>query len=278
LLFWTCKKKKGHTGHKNAVLCLALTKDGKYLASGSKDNTIRVWNTTEDKLIDTFTGHRDAVVGLTFRQGSHELYSVSLDRSVKLWNCNTMSYITTLFGHIHSITDIDCFHKERCLTSSLDKTVRLWKIPEQSQLVFSGATDAQDCVAFLTNEYWISGGQSGTLYLWNIKKKKPVKIIPQAHGPNQTFSISSIASVPFSDIIATGSCSGFIKLWTWEKDELQPYKDIEVEGWINDLRFSSSGKYLIAAVGRDQKLGRWETFDVNNAVVIISLINQIDNK
>lgn len=48
-------------GHTKNILCLALSSDGKLLASGGEDKIIRVWNTEEDKLIDTFKGHKDII-------------------------------------------------------------------------------------------------------------------------------------------------------------------------------------------------------------------------
>jgi len=267
-------KQTNHVGHSDLILSLAISRDGILLASGSKDKTIRIWNTVTNNLIITFKGHRDAITGLAFRIGTHELYSASLDRALKIWNCDSMSYVTTCFGHIGPITDLDCFRKERALTSSLDKSVRLFKIPEQTQLVFSGPISPQDCVALLTDDFWVSGGIDGSLYLWYIRKKKPLYILNNAHGSN--LSISSVATFPYSDIFATGSGSGQIKLWSWVKSESKVVhlKDINVKGWINNLKFSSSGKYLVAAVGRDQKLGRWSPLNVNSSVAIINLNNE----
>lgn len=48
-------------GHTKKILSLALSSDGTLLASGGDDRIIRVWDTTEDKLLDTFKGHRDTV-------------------------------------------------------------------------------------------------------------------------------------------------------------------------------------------------------------------------
>jgi len=230
-----------------------------------------IWNTEENKLIEKFTGHRDGVTGLVFRQGTHELYSASLDRAVKIWNCDTMSYVTTCFGHLAPITGIDAFQRERCFTSSLDKTIRLWKIAEQTQLVFSGPVSALECVVYLTDSNCVSGSQDGSIDLWSIQKKKPIFTIKQAHGSGDGGSISAIASIPFSDIFATGSGTGQIKLWKWEQNRILHIRDIPFDGWINDLRFSSSGKYLVVGVGKDQKLGRWLPLNVPLGIAVIDL-------
>lgn len=48
-------------GHVGKILALALSSDGTLLASGGEDKVIRVWDTVEDKLVDSFKGHKDVV-------------------------------------------------------------------------------------------------------------------------------------------------------------------------------------------------------------------------
>lgn len=108
--------------------------------------------------------------GLSFRKGTHDLYSASHDRSVKVWNVDENAYVETLyvlswnmiyltfishkkqlhwylpvivtccrFGHQDAITGLDSLSRERCVTAGgRDRSVRVWKIAEESQLVFHG--------------------------------------------------------------------------------------------------------------------------------------------
>jgi ribosomal RNA-processing protein 9 len=52
---------KNFNGHTRSVLCLAISYDGQYLASGGQDKVINIWSVKEDKHIVQFTQHRDAV-------------------------------------------------------------------------------------------------------------------------------------------------------------------------------------------------------------------------
>lgn len=73
-----------------------------------------------------------------------------------------MAYIETLFGHQDGITDIDALMKERALTAGgRDCTIRLWKIVEESQLVFNGHSGSIDTVRLVNEETFISGGDDG---------------------------------------------------------------------------------------------------------------------
>jgi ribosomal RNA-processing protein 9 len=151
------------------------------------------------------------------------LYSASKDRTVKVFNLDEMTYVETLFGHQDSITSLSSMGlRDRCLTTGgRDRTVRLWKIPEESQLLFrasavgyhpstvsiaqvtcdtdfsedeNGAKDKRtsvlakdvtgsvDVVACIDDETWISGSDGGTLCIWNAQRKKPIFTLPNAHG------------------------------------------------------------------------------------------------
>lgn len=82
------------------VLSVAITSDGRYLASGGRDNVIRIYDQRMHySEVNTLKGHRDAVTSLSFRNDSYALFSGSLDRCLKHWDLNEMAYIETMFGH-----------------------------------------------------------------------------------------------------------------------------------------------------------------------------------
>ena len=57
-------------------------------------------------------------------------------RAVKLWSLDDQAYVDTLFGHQSEVLGIDAGRAERAVTAGADRTCRLWKIPEESQLIF----------------------------------------------------------------------------------------------------------------------------------------------
>ena len=62
-----------------------LLQDGITLASGSGDNTIKLWNTKDGSLIRTLTGHTYTVTSLAVLQDGITLASGSDDNTIKLW-------------------------------------------------------------------------------------------------------------------------------------------------------------------------------------------------
>ncbi|NWX77445.1 U3IP2 protein, partial [Alca torda] len=268
-------------GHASHILCMAISSDGKYLATGDRNKLIMIWDAATCKRLHIFTGHHDAVSGLSFRKGTHQLYSASHDRSVKVWDVAENAYVETLFGHQDVITGLDSLSRECCVTAGgRDGTVRLWKIPEESQLVFYGHQGSIDCIQLINEEHMVSGADDGSVALWGLTKKKPLALARQAHGMQDSqglqepYWISAVAPLRNSDLVATGSHNASVKLWKCSEGfrKLEPLWDIPLVGFVNSLKFSSAGDFLVAGVGQEHRLGRWWRIKkAKNSVCIIPL-------
>jgi len=221
--------------HHAAILCIAVSSDGRFLVTGGADNKLIVWDASTLKTLKVFIQHRDSVTSLAFRRGTNQLYSASKDRTVKIWSLNELAYVETLFGHQDEVVDVSALAQEKCVTvGARDRTARLWKVVEESQLVFRGggapstksrtAKDSlrddsgidtpataksynegsMDRVACIDDETFITGSDNGSLSLWNIHKKKPVFTYPLAHGvdPSPPAEQLSAELHPDEDIVA----------------------------------------------------------------------------
>ncbi|XP_030633350.1 U3 small nucleolar RNA-interacting protein 2 [Chanos chanos] len=270
-----------HTGHTAHILCMAISSDGKYLATGDRNKLIMIWEAETCKHLYKFTGHRDAVSGLAFRRGTHDLYSASHDRSVKVWNVDENAYVETMFGHQDVITGLDCLSRERCVTTGgRDRTVRVWKIVEESQLVFHGHQGSIDCIQLINEEHMVTGGDDGCVSIWSVGKKKPLATAKAAHGCHgdpgleQPCWVSSVAALHNSDTMASGSHNSMVQVWKCGQGfrDLEPLFTVPVTGFVNSLKFSSSGKFLVAGVGQEHRLGRWWRLkEAKNGLYIIPL-------
>ncbi|XP_014676960.1 PREDICTED: U3 small nucleolar RNA-interacting protein 2-like, partial [Priapulus caudatus] len=275
----------GHIAH---VLALAISTDNKFLASGCRNRTIHIWKPDTCERVHTFSGHKDAVSGLVFRKGTHDLYSASFDRSVKIWNLDEMAYVETLFGHQDHVTGIDALSRERVLTSGgRDGSVRVWKVVEESQLVFHGHSGSIDCVQLINEEHFISGSDDGSVALWSVMKKKPSCLVKRAHSRSDDDAdnnnaesteeakwIGAVAALHSTDLVASGSCDGYVRLWQCSEGyrSLKLLHKIPVVGFVNALRFASSGDFIVAGVGQEHRLGRWwRRRDARNSVCIVPL-------
>ncbi|MBN3942085.1 serine/threonine-protein kinase [Nostoc sp. NMS9] len=120
------------SGHAWAVLTVAFSPNGKILATGSDDNTIKLWEVNTGQLICTFVGHSWSVVAVAFSADGETLLSASCDKTVKLWRVSTAEEIATLSGHVDSVSAVAVSKVTQLIASgSRDKTIKLWQLVEQ---------------------------------------------------------------------------------------------------------------------------------------------------
>eukprot|EP01100_Stratorugosa_tubuloviscum_P011117 TRINITY_DN489_c0_g1_i1.p1 TRINITY_DN489_c0_g1~~TRINITY_DN489_c0_g1_i1.p1 ORF type:complete len:502 (-),score=209.25 TRINITY_DN489_c0_g1_i1:139-1644(-) len=284
------KKGKLLVNVQKGILSLAVRWDGSILATGSQDGVIRIYDVRKpiaEAYSYEFPPHSGPVTGLAFRHSSPELFSCSTDRTVKLWNTEEQAFVETMYGHTSEVMGVDCFLKERAISCGRDMTCRLWKVLEESQLVFNPADASIDAIKYLNEDHFISGGEDGILRVWNSQKRKPLCEVKNAHGSvkvnldniSEIYNprwISSIGHLIKTDIIASGSNDGFLRFWRYKQGfgGLKQIYQLNVDGFINSINFSNSGKFMIAGIGTEHRLGRWSTMrEAKNGIALIKLPN-----
>lgn len=257
------RERQGHTGN---ILTVAVSPSGKYVATGGEDRKLIIWDAETLTPMKTFTQHRAAVSGLSFTRhisansSGEQLFSGSFDRTIKTWSLSGggHAYVETLFGHQDNVTSVASMMTDQCVSvGARDRTARLWKVVDETQLVFRGEsskkeeyqTNNLDCVATIPPTHFVTGSDSGALSLWSIHKKKPLYTIPLAHGldplppPEELSSemdpktaahnsrfvrrmprwITALTTVPGTDIVLSGSWDGWIRAWRVSEDKKMIY-------------------------------------------------------
>ncbi len=87
---------KGHTAE---ISALALSSDGKLVASASSDRTVRLWNLTTLKPGPVLKGHRGPINGVTFSKDNSLIYTASYDGTVRTWASDTGEFKRILYRH-----------------------------------------------------------------------------------------------------------------------------------------------------------------------------------
>uniref|UniRef100_A0A1J3G4R4 U3 small nucleolar RNA-interacting protein 2 n=2 Tax=Noccaea caerulescens TaxID=107243 RepID=A0A1J3G4R4_NOCCA len=265
--------------HSRETLALAVSSDGRYLATGGVDRHVHIWDVRTREHVQAFPGHRSTVSCLCFRHGTSELYSGSFDRSIKVWNVEDNAFVQDFFGHQAEIVAIDALRKERTLSVGRDRTMLLTKVPETSRMVYRAPASSLESCCFISDDEYLSGSDNGTVALWGMMKKKPGFLFKDAHpvvaggisenGDDEPVSynssstasswVSSVAVCRGSDLAASGAGNGFVRLWSAETgaNAIRPLYELPLSGFVNSLAFAKSGKFLIAGVGQETRFGRW---------------------
>ncbi len=86
-------------GHSSMIFSVTFSPDGKYLASGSRGSTIRLWSVESQKEVTTLQGYHECVYSVAFSPDGKYLASGSRDKTVTLWSVESQKEVTTLQGH-----------------------------------------------------------------------------------------------------------------------------------------------------------------------------------
>ncbi|MEG4913976.1 WD40 domain-containing protein [Microcoleus sp. B7-D4] len=257
----TVKERNSLEGHFASVNSVAISPDGKTLASASADKTIKLWNLQTHKLLATITGHTNSVYAVSFSPNGKLLATGSDDNTVKLWDTTTGKQIITITGHTNSVNAVSFSPDGKLLvTGSADNTVKLWDTTTGKQIItITGHTNSVNAVSFSPDGKTLaSASYDNTIKLWNLQTQ--TLLITLAGHSNW---VNSVAFSPDGKTLASGSSDNTIKLWNLLWDRPTPKLElIETltghSNWVNSVSFSPNGK-LLATGSADKTVQLWGT-------------------
>ncbi|SCP04784.1 ribosome assembly protein 4, putative [Plasmodium ovale] len=104
-------------GHTNSILCLAFSPNSSHLATGSGDNTIRLWDINTQTPIATLKDHTHWVLAVLFSPDNKFLATASMDHNVCIYDTHTGKLLNVLTGHTKEVTTL-CFEPLHLLKES----------------------------------------------------------------------------------------------------------------------------------------------------------------
>ncbi|XP_038615160.1 notchless protein homolog 1 [Tachyglossus aculeatus] len=161
-------------GHTEAVISVAFSPTGKYLASGSGDTTVRFWDLSTETPLYTARGHRHWVLSIAWSPDGKKLASGCKNGQIFLWDPRTGKQLgRALTGHSKWITSL-CWEplhlnpEARYLASaSKDGSVRVWDSSSgRCHRILTGHTQAVTCLRWGGDGLLYSGSQDRTVKVW----------------------------------------------------------------------------------------------------------------
>ena len=184
------------SGHTDPVFSLAFKPNSYLLASGSKDNTVRIWDVGDNnnlRHVRTLGGHTGIVWSVAWSPDGRTLASGSQDGTVRLWNPNNGINFAVLRGHPQKVYCVAWSPDGRILASgSADSTVRLWN-PDTHGIrhLLREHTSGVLSLAFHPDGQTLaSGSDDNTIRLWNPNTGAHKATLTGYRGGNVTVSIS----------------------------------------------------------------------------------------
>lgn len=152
-------------GHAGAVLALAASPDGKFLASAGTDRSIRIWSLESLMLVRAINNHGDSVNALAWSPDGKFLASGSSDRTVRVWQPGVGRLVRIVRGHDASVLSL-AFTEKHIVSGAADGKVRLIDASSDAILkVLEGHTDWV-CGVAAGKEALASADWTGKVLLW----------------------------------------------------------------------------------------------------------------
>jgi WD40 repeat protein len=228
--------------------------DGRRLASGSDDGTVRIWDSQSGACLSVLEGHTDAVFSVCYSPDGRRLVSGSRDRMVRIWDVESGSCLSVLKGHNGAISSV-CYSPDgrRLASGSDDGTVRIWDSGSGACLsVLEGHTDRVKSMSYsLDGRRLASGSEDGTIRVWDVESGTCLSVL-EGHAGN----VTSVCYSPDGRRLASGSEDRTVRIWDAESGSCLSVLEGHTKS-VNSVCYSPDGRRL-ASGSEDGTIRIWD--------------------
>ena len=262
-------------GHTNTVNTLAFKPESSTLASGSDDDTIRIWDLTwnawRSRPVRTLRGHRNNVKAVAWSPDGTMIASGSKDRTVRLWNPDSGKNTATLRGHEKTVKAVAWSPDGTMIASgSDDDTIRIWDATatDSPLYILDGHTGNVNTLAFHpTNSVLASGSSDGTIRLWN-----PTTGGHQATLTGHSSYVNTIAWNSDGSLLVSGGGDDTIRLW-------EPLAVVDITGdgsvtYLDIVKVAENyGKTVVDGADPRADVNKDGIVDIEDLIVIAEAVD-----
>ncbi len=258
------------------VNTVCFSPDEKTLASGSKDNKVRLWNVETGVNTKTLVGHSDDVLSVCFSPDGKTLASGSEDNTVRLWNVETGENTKTLTGKWYYVNSV-CFSPDGKTLAFGTEFGRVCLWDGENTKILEGHNNSVNSVSFSPDGKTLASGScDDTVRLWDVKTGEIIKTLK-----GHTWRVKSVSFLPDGNTLVSGgtdirlwdvsflldrktlvSGSTDIRLWDEKKDKIFKHRLGE------SMSLSPDGKKLLYGIFSQDRDTNWYLLDLEKGDVI----------
>lgn len=181
------------TGHGKTVDAVIFSPNNKWVASGSFDNAIKIWEFETGRELRSLIGHNGAVNALAISPDGRLLASGSNDKTVKIWDVEKGIEVKSLMdqGAVESVV----FSPDgtRLASGGTDKSIIIWDAASGQQVSkLSEHTDSITALAFSRDgKLLASGSADNTIKIWDLSKTSSLRTLKEHTGKVTTLAFSA---------------------------------------------------------------------------------------
>jgi WD40 repeat protein/nucleoside phosphorylase len=239
-------------GHCAPVLSCTISPDGRWLASGSGDVTLRLWDTASGECVRVLRGHEGGVSACAFSPDGRSLASATFNGTLRVWDTASGECVRELRGHESGVIACAFSPDGHSLASgAVDGTLRLWDVAsgECVRELRGHKGWVRACAFSPDGRSLASGARDGTLRLWDVASGECVRELRGHKG-----GVRACAFSPDGHSLASGAVDGTLRLWDVASGECVR----ELRGHADGVSSFSPDGRLLASAAVDGTLRLWD--------------------
>ncbi len=244
--------------HGGGVRAAVYSPDGRWVASGGTDRTVRVWRATGGQEVALLHGHRRALTGLAFH-GDRRLASVDVEGVTRLWEVDPDETLPVLRGHTNFVYPVAFSPDGRWIASgSWDRTVILWDAATGRRCAVLPHSGAVRALAFGPDSSWLVSTCDGEerLQMWEVatgRRRGAIGIELEGSRKN----LEGLAVRPDGARIAATDRDGNLVVVETATGRTVAVEHLGASRVKNPVAYSPDGRWL-AGAGSDHQVYLWD--------------------